>query len=139
MGRLNFVWFICLFGCSSGVDLLPVSKESLLNDMNSKVWLVDQVLMGGNNFAPRLNVNKDVLVFYQSGKCLYQPLRTLGELDGKRGVYSLRSEDMDLSLYFRDEIWCFKLSVISEDTLLLEPRQPTNLDYTLVLTPFPEL
>ena len=127
------------FGCSSGVELIPVSKEPLLNDMNSKVWLVDQVIKNDTNFAPRINVNKDILVFYQSGTCLFQPLRTLGELDGKRGKYSLGSDDMNLTLYFKDEKWSFNLTLISEDTLMLEPKKPTDIDYTLVLIPFPEL
>jgi len=31
------------------------------------------------------------------------------------------------------------LKVISEDTIVLEPVTPTDLNYTLVLIPFPEL
>ena len=125
--------------CSNGVELLPVSKEPLLNDLNSKVWIVDQVIKNDTNYAPKINIDKDILVFYHSGKCLYQPLRTLGELAGKKGEYALHSDDMNLSIYFGDEKWSFKLSVITEDTLLLEPKQPTDMDYSLVLIPFPEL
>jgi hypothetical protein len=128
-----------LGSCSTGVELLPVSKEPLLNDLNSKVWIVDQVIKNDTNYAPKINIDKDILVFYHSGKCLYQPLRTLGELAGRKGEYSLHSDDMNLSIYFGDEKWSFKLSVITEDTLLLEPKQPTDMDYSLVLIPFPEL
>lgn len=119
--------------------MLPISKEPLLNDLNSKVWIVDQVIKNDTNYAPKINIDKDILVFYHSGKCLYQPLRTLGELAGRKGEYSLHSDDMNLSIYFGDEKWAFKLSVITEDTLLLEPKQPTDMDYSLVLIPFPEL
>jgi hypothetical protein len=116
-----------------------VSKEPLLNDLNSKVWLVDQVIKNDTNFAPAMNLDKDILVFYQSGKCLYQPMRTLGEIAGRKGEYSLHSDNMDLNFYFTDEKWSFRLKVITEDTLVLEPNSPTDINYTLVLVPFPEL
>ncbi len=135
-----FIFLLSLLvSCSTGVELLPVSKEPLLNDLNSKVWLVDQVIKNDTNFAPAMNLDKDILVFYQSGKCLYQPMRTLGEIAGRKGEYSLHSDNMDLNFYFTDEKWSFRLKVITEDTLVLEPNSPTDINYTLVLVPFPEL
>ena len=116
-----------------------MSKEPLLNDLNSKVWLVDQAIRNDTNYAPRINIDKDILVFYSSGKCLYQPMRLLGEEIGKKGEYALHSEDLNLNLYFEDEKWSFRLFVISEDTLFLEAKHPTDMDYSLVLIPFPEL
>lgn len=131
--------FCLLSSCSTGVELLPVSKEPLLSDLNSKVWIVDQVIKNDTNYAPPINLDKDIFVFYHSGKCLYQPMRTLGETAGRKGEFSLHSDDMNLDIYFSDEKWSFILDVITEDTLLLRPKKPTDLDYTLVLTPFPEL
>jgi len=128
-----------LLSCSSGVELIPVSKEPLLNDLNSKVWLVDKLIKNDTNYAPGLNTDKNLFVFYHNGKCLYQTMKTLGEQAGKRGEYSLHANDMNLNVYFPDEKWSFHLSVISEDTLLLDPVSPTDIDYSLLLIPFPEL
>lgn len=126
-------------GCSSGVELLPVSKEPLLNDLNSKVWLVDQLIKTDTNYAPPITIDKDILVFYHTGKCLYQPMKSLGDMAGKKGEYALHSDDMNLSMYFGEEKWSFTLNVISEDTLVLVPKEPTEMGFTMVLTPFPEL
>jgi hypothetical protein len=144
---LNLKWPLFIYpiaialivSCSTGVELLPVSKEPLLNDLNSKVWIVDQIIKNDTNFAPPINFDKDIFVFYKSGKCLYQPMRTLGESAGRKGEYTLHSDKMELTFYFTDEKWCFHLKVITEDTLVLEPIGTTDLNFKLVLTPFPEL
>ncbi|MCE2712804.1 MAG: hypothetical protein LW688_09725 [Cryomorphaceae bacterium] len=137
----TFYFFIVsnLCSCSSGVELLPVNKGALLHDLNSKVWMLDKVLINDSNVAPKINFDKDILVFYRSGKCLLQPMRSIGDVNGKRGEFSLYSEDKALTLYFQGEKWDFNMNVITEDTLFLIPRKKSDFKYSLVLVPFPEI
>ncbi|MFO0494799.1 MAG: hypothetical protein ACK50Y_04645 [Flavobacteriia bacterium] len=130
---------ILIASCSTGVELKPVKKDALLHDMNSKIWMVEKVILNDSNVAPRINFDKDILVFYKSGRCVFQPMKTLGDFVGKQGEYSLDSEDMKLSLYFMAEKWDFNLYLSQEDTLILEPTKQSDLKYTMILVPFPEL
>jgi hypothetical protein len=125
--------------CSTGIELKPVKKDALLHDMNSKVWMVDKVVQNDSNVAPRINLDKDIVVFYKSGRCVFQPMKTLGDFVGKQGEYSLDSEEMKLSLYFLAEKWDFNLYLSKGDTLILEPTKQSDLKYSMVLVPFPEL
>lgn len=137
-------WFLAtsvliLQACSTGVGLKPVNLGPLFHDSNSKVWLVDKVISGNKNFAPRINMDKDVIIFYETGKCMFQPLRTLGDLVGKKGEYSLFSEDKTLCIYYPNEKWDFTITAITEDTIILSPTKESDLKYKMVLVPFPEL
>ncbi len=133
------VALLCCTSCSSGIELKPVKKDNLLHDMNSKVWMVDKVIFKDSNLAPRINLDKDVIIFYNSGRCVFQPMKTLGDFVGKQGAYSLDSEYMTLSLYFLAEKWDFQVYISNIDTLILEPTKQSDLNYTMVLVPFPEL
>lgn len=124
--------------CASGVDLKPIPLGPLLHDSNSKVWMIDKVIVGNKNFAPKPNLEKDVIVFYESGKCLFQPMRTLGDFVGKKGDYTLYSKERTLTLYFEKEKWDFTLSTLTEDTIVIHPTKSSDLNYSMVLVPFPE-
>lgn len=139
MRILGAIGVLVLTGCTTGVKLKAVNLGPLFHDSNSKVWMVDKVVADKKNYAPRINSEKDVIVFYETGKCMYQPMKTLGDFPGKRGEYSLFSEDKTLSLYYPNERWDFKIEAISEDTIVLEPLKTSDLKYTMVLVPFPEL
>lgn len=139
MRILGAIGVLVLTGCTTGVKLKAVNLGPLFHDSNSKVWMVDKVVADKKNYAPRINSEKDVIVFYETGKCMYQPMKTLGDFPGKKGEYSLFSEDKTLSLYYPNERWDFKIEAISEDTIVLEPLKTSDLKYTMVLVPFPEL
>lgn len=139
---MKILWGLCLLvvaSCTTGVKLKAVNLGPLFHDSNSKVWMVDKVISEKKNYAPRINMEKDVIIFYETGKCMYQPMRTLGDFVGKKGEYSLFSEDRTLSLYYPNERWDFKITSLTEDTVVLEPLKSSDLKYTMVLVPFPEL
>lgn len=131
---------ILLFSsCESNLDLRPVDIAPLLHDSNSKVWLVDKVFVGDKNFAPKINSEKDVIIFYETGKCMFQPMRTLGDFPGKKGEFSIYPQERSLTLFFNAEKWSFKYETITEDSIVLIPNSESDLKYGMVLVPFPEL
>ncbi|MEN9441499.1 MAG: hypothetical protein RLZ33_1576 [Bacteroidota bacterium] len=125
--------------CSSNAELIAVNKRSILTDNNSKIWMVDQVIIGNRNFAPKLNTEKDVIIFYENGHCSYQSMRNLGDYPAKKGEYSMYSEDNTLLINFHSETWYFIYNQISEDTISLIPEKKSDLNYQLILVPFPEI
>ncbi len=140
MKNYFFILVIGVFtSCSSGVELKPIRLAPLFNDSNSKIWVVDEVNSGNKNFAPKINVEKDVVIFYKNGKCIFQPMNTIGDLDGKKGEYSLYSEDNTICLFFVQEKWEFNIDIQSQDKIILNPTANSDIKYQLVLVPFPEI
>lgn len=131
--------FAVLISCSTGVKLKPINLGPLFHDSNSKVWLIDKVITKGQNFAPKNDLDKDVIVFYSSGRCMFQPMKTLGDQIGKKGEFTVYSEEKTLSLYFYHEKWDFKLTTVQTDTVVLTPTKDSDLKYKMILVPFPEL
>lgn len=125
--------------CSSNAELIAVNKRSILTDNSSKIWMVDQVIIGNRNFAPKLNTEKDVIIFYENGHCSYQSMRNLGDYPAKKGEFSMYSEDSTLLINFHSETWYFIYNQISEDTISLIPEKKSDLNYQLILVPFPEI
>jgi hypothetical protein len=69
---------------------------------------------------------------------MFQPMKTLGDLQGKKGEYSVYSEEESLSIFFKNERWDFKIKRVEENRIELEPLKKSAFKYSLVLTPFPE-
>lgn len=130
---------VLIVSCSSNADLIAVNKHALLTDNNSKVWLVDKVIVGTKNFAPLINSQKDILIFYDNGHCAYQNISRLGDYPAKKGDFSLYADDSSLFLHFQNETWRFRYQQLSEDTISLLPEKNSDLNYQLILVPFPEL
>ena len=99
-----------------------------------------------NNFKDKqfesgkdINIEKDIVIFYQNGKCIFQPMNTIGNLEGKRGEYSLYPDENLISLFFAQEKWEFNINVQSENKIILNPTSKSDIKYQLVLIPFPEI
>jgi hypothetical protein len=100
--------------------------------------MIDEVVTKGKNYAPIENSDKDVIVFYDSGVCMFQPMKSLGDLPGRKGEYSIYSDEGSLSIFFKKERWDFKIKRVEENRIELEPLKKSAFKYSLVLTPFPE-
>lgn len=140
--KYGFIFLFTCFAlnsCTEDADLKPISLGPLFHDTNSKVWIVDKIISGNKNFAPSNTNEKDIVIFYENGKCVFQPMRTLGDSIGKKGDYSLNSYEQKISMYFQKEKWDFNISTLSKDTIILFPQKSSNFKYELVLLPFPEL
>ena len=135
--KIAFIAFL-VCSCSTEIKLEPISLYPLFNDSSSKVWLIDKLITNNKNFSPIDNLDKDVIVFYQNGKCMYQPLRTLGDFIGKKGDYTIYSTEKNVTLYFQNERWDFVIDKLTEDTIILNPTAISDLKYKIVLIPFPE-
>ena len=134
-----FVFVAVLASCSTGVQLKPVDLGTLFHDGNSKVWLVDKVIIDRQNFAPKQAADKDAFIFYSTSKCSFQPLKTMGDFSSKNGEFSVYSDEKLLTVYFKKEVWEFKLASLSDNKIVLKPTRKSDLKYTLVLIPLPEL
>lgn len=140
MKKLLFLLSIGLSACASNAEMKGVHYDYLLNDGNSKVWMIEQMIVDKSNISPRMDHEKELLIFYQSGSFQYIPVKQLGHKTGKTGDYFLSSEDKLLKLYFKEEsIWEFSLTEISEDSIYMVPTKQSDVDFSIQLVPLKEI
>lgn len=131
---------ILLVACTAGIDMKSVPYDHLLHDSNSKVWLVNKVLVGNAVISPTNNYDKHLLIFHTSGHINYIPYRELTRSQGDKGYYVLKSEDRRLILDFENnQRWEFDMKYITEDSIYLESTSRSDTNINIQLIPLPEL
>lgn len=139
MKNLLFLLAIGLSACTSNAEMKGVHYDYLLNDGNSKVWMIEQMIVDKSNISSRLDHEKELLIFYQSGSFQYIPVKQLGHKTGKTGDYFLSSDDKELKMYFKEGFWEFNLTEISEDSIYLVPTSESDVDFSIQLVPLKEI
>jgi hypothetical protein len=131
---------ILLFSCTSGINLKSVDLTDLFCDSNSKVWIVNKLIVGNSVISPFEDKDKDVMVFYLNRNCDYVALKDLGRKEPSKGYYLLDSELKTMTVEFKpDSIWDLTLSYITEDSILMKPTKESDIQYGIQLKPFAEL
>jgi len=129
-----------LAACTAGINMKSVTYDYLLNDSNSKVWLVNKVIIGNAVISPTVNYDKHLLIFHNSGHIDYIPYRQLTRSQGSKGYYILNSEERRLILEFNnDQRWEFDLKYMTEDSIYLKSTAHSDTNISMQLIPLPEL
>ena len=139
MKRYFIIILFFLSACSTGVSLKKVPFGPIFHNNGSKVWMIDEVITNGKNYAPIENTDKDIIVFYDSGVCMFQAMKSLGDVTGRKGEYSIYSDEGSMSIFFKNERWDFTIKSINETRIELIPLKKSAFKYSLVLIPFPEI
>ncbi len=129
-----------LFGCNNDSDrtLIHISKESIIHDNSSKVWVIAKVLDKGVNVSqPKFN-KKDVAIFFKSGKVYFQPISSLGNFPDRGGFMELSENSEELFLNFSDEKWHFQVEEVNTSCIKLKYKKGSDFKYDLVLIAYPE-
>lgn len=128
-----------ILSCTESVTTRNVALESLLDDNSSKVWLVDKAFENGINISPQNRSFREIIIFYSNRNICLQPLNSLGNQDGDKGIYEADSDLNLLTFNFKKEKWMFKIDYVSSSKLILKPLNISACQYTLELIPLPEL
>lgn len=138
MKKILFLSLI-LGACTSGVSLQSVNYNNLLNDENSKVWMINQMVVNHVNIANGHDWNKDLMIFHETGRVELIPMKALGKSNPKKGHYYLDSDNKKLEITFPDEEWKMSLTYITEDSIYMKSTKESDVQYGIQLIPFPEL
>jgi len=136
--KLLFLSLI-LSSCSSQVSLKDVDYNNLLNDHNSKVWLIDKQVVNNIDIANGHDWNKELMIFHETGKVEIIPMKALGKANPKVGNYILISDEKRLEISFPDEEWVMSLTNITEDSIYMKSAKGSDAKFDIQLIPFPEL
>ena len=137
---LSSLLTLLLGGCTSNYPLKSVDYSDLFCDGNSKVWVVDKMIVNGVDVSRAGLRNKEVYVFHVSGVIDRMPLHVMGQNDPKKGRYYLDSDRKTIAITFRKQKeWLFKLSVLEEERIVMRPLKKGSAPFTMELVPLPEL
>ncbi len=134
-----FLLLLLLASCTSSARMRPISYDYLLNDGNSKVWMINEMSIDKTNIAPRIDTQKELLIFYSDGHFQYIPVQELGHKKGSVGSYFLDSEEKTLKLYFKEDIWHFKLNQITEEVIYMSPMPDSKVEFSMEIVPLKQL
>lgn len=128
-----------LSACTTGYPLKSVDYNDLFTDGNSKVWLVNKMLVGDVDVAEHILWNKSVLIFHNSGTVDYISLKAMGQKAPRKGKFYLDSDDRVLNVEFKGESWWFDIPVLEENKIILKPKKKSDVKFKLELIPLPQL
>ncbi len=131
--------FLLVSACEqSNETIIRISKENLLHDNSSKIWVINKVIKKGVNYGKQKLTQKDVAIFYKSGKVFFQPLSTLGNFPDRFGKFFLSSDNQSLFIDFGDEKWNFNIHQMNSKTIVLKALKKSDFLYDLELINYPE-
>lgn len=143
---MKFVFLVVLVSllsflqsCTSSVSTRNVALESLLDDNSSKVWLVDKAFENEKNISPINRSFREIIIFYSTRNFCLQPLNSLGNANGDKGIYEVDADKKELVFNFKKETWVFDIEYVSISKLILRPKPTSDCQYILELIPLPEL
>ncbi len=140
---MNWRWLFlsfALFSCENTdvSDLLQVNKEHILHNNSSRIWIINTVTKKGIVHTNNKLTQKDVMVIFESGKAIIQPIATLGNYPEKFGVAIVSKDSKELFIDFKDEKWYFEIVSISEQKIVLKWKKNSDFKYDLELITYPE-
>ena len=139
--KKQHLFIVLIFSaCTTGVELESVDYTTLFTDSNSKVWLVNKILLQDANMSPLKNENKEILIFHQNGHCDFIAMKDLTRKPVRKGVFILDSKKRLMTIDFEDKKqWSFEIPYITEDSVLLNATPKSEIPYSIQIKPFPEL
>lgn len=134
---MKWYYFLLLFGfvsCTNEQKVTVLGMENLLHDESSKVWMIVEDQVKGEEFAPENNNFKTILIFYKTGKFAEQALNTVGNRQPLYGTYRVQGENDGLTFTVSNRANTFEVVSYTKEKIVLQTDEAK-----LVMVPLPEL
>lgn len=135
----NFLIVFLFASCTGSIRTDNVDFTQGFTDGNSKVWMVKKTISPDGAVSIPQTLQQEVIIFYQSGKCLLTNLQKLARGTGKHGKLEFDHENHYVTLRFHGEKREFEFEFINENKLVLYPLEGSDYTNAMELIPFPEL
>jgi len=140
MNKSLIILALIVSSCTTGIELESVDYTTLFTDSNSKVWIINKMLLENANIAPVKNEEKEVIIFHHNGHCDLISMKDLTRKPVRKGVFTLDSKKRLFTIDFYDKkSWIFTIPYITEDSVLLNVEKSSDIPFSIQLKPFPEL
>lgn len=127
-----------LASCTTGYEADNFRYDYLFNDGNSKVWLIDEHYIGGENVIPANTRDRQVMIFHSSGTVKIGKVKNIGTPSMRIGHYYVNSDKKVLEIKIERQNWVLSMSAISEDSISLKATAKSDIKEDIKLIPFPE-
>lgn len=131
--------FLFLFSCTNGISLQSVDYSGLLNDGNSKVWLISRESTTDVDITEPIVSRRRIIIFHDDGTINVIPMNSIGQNSPMRGTYYMSSEEKQLTIDFKEESWILKADYITEDSIAFKATNASEIKLDIVLKSFPKL
>lgn len=131
--------FLFLFSCTNGISLQSVDYSGLLNDGNSKVWLISRESTTDVDITEPIVSRRRIIIFHDDGTINVIPMNSIGQTSPMRGTYYMSSEEKQLTIDFKEESWILKADYITEDSIAFKATNASEIKLDIVLKSFPKL
>lgn len=139
MKRVLFSLGIVLIGCTTGYKLKKVDYGIVLNDKNSKVWILDQEIQQGINISSSIDSKKDLIIFFENGKYQRIPMKGVGKEEAVTGSYFVNTKEELIDFYNDTNKWSMHFGYFTRDSILLETSNKNGVDLKWKIKPLPML
>lgn len=134
---VSFVIISLVTGCFSGNSMKKLNPYIFLHDNSSKIWLVDQLLIGDKDYTPFQFKNRQLIAFHESKNAYFYRIKSFAEKGGLKTMYWMDREKNELGFQVGTKEWIFTIKALGRKRIILVPKNNTY-PYTIVLIPFPE-
>ena len=135
----NFLLLFLFASCTGSIRTDKVDFTQGFTDGNSKVWMVQKTISPDGAVMMKQTLQKEVIVFYESGNCFLTNLKNLASGKGKQGKIEFDHENQYVTLRFPGEKREFQFEFSDENKLVLYPLEGSDYTNAMELIPFPEL
>lgn len=132
-----FLLYSFLVGCTWNSTIDPIDHRILLHDNSSKVWLVDKMLVGENDYSPLAIEFHQLIVFHKSNEAYFYVMKELGDKPGKHMPFWLDEAKNEIGFTGTKKDLLFSIKTLSRNKIHLIPKNK-SYPYELILIPFPE-
>lgn len=126
--------FFVFSSCNQQAGLEAVKIDYLLNDGNSKVWMISEEYVDNQLVSPQNQNFKNCIIFYADNQMAIQPLNSFGNRKPNYATYIIRERFMTIK--FKNDVKQFEVIAFTKDRIELESIQENE---QLILIPLPKL
>lgn len=142
MSFFKIIFSIFLFtSCTLGVETTPLKGNTPLSGGNCKVWIVTHLFKKNIDFVQPELFERDLIFFFESGKCKIIKWKDFSRGKGDTFNYSLKrslESNPILKLERGGKVWVFELTKFTNHEIVFIPIKDTDFQYKMSITPLPE-
>jgi hypothetical protein len=134
-----FFLILILQSCSTDYSTIKkINREAIFHGNASKIWVINKVQKKGVNYTSLRLKDKDIILFYENGKIVIQPMKTLGTFPSKTGRFELSDDNKRCEFRFPNETWEFETVEVNAKIISLKSRNKSTFPYDLEIISFPD-
>jgi hypothetical protein len=99
---------------------------------------MNQHIVDSVNISPYNWREKNLVIFFNTGKVYFVPVKALGEQAPLVGTFYIDSDEKRLDIYVDKQNWVLKMPYINEDSIMLIHTTKSEIKQDFQIKPLPQ-